>query len=165
VESRNTVRAVFCQDKFGDVVSDVVGWMLEKGGLAGVYCRTGYHRAGTVGEAASALLNFTGHQVLHLALAAELPGDVGYSVNVAYKWLDSPWAEPQPQQWPDLKAKTLTRPEAWKAACILEVSRYTFNISLMVWWSFRCIFHFIFIMKYVEFAPIEVNAINFMMNL
>ena len=132
MESHFTVRAVFCQDEFGDVVSDVVGWMLEKGGLCGVYCRTGYHRAATVGEAASALLNFTGHQVLHLSLAAELPGDIGYSVDVAYKWLDSPWAEPQPQQWTNLKAKTLTRPEAWKAACILEVSRYTFNISLMV---------------------------------
>ena len=132
MESHCTVRAVFCQDEFGDVASDVVSWMMAQGGLVGVYCKTGYHRAATVAEASSALLNFTGHKVLHLSLASELPNDIKHSVDVAYKWLDGPWAEPQPQHWHILKAKALTRPEAWKAACILEVSRYTFNISLMV---------------------------------
>lgn len=131
MESHCTVRAVFCQDEFADTASDVVDWMMTEH-LIGVYCRTGYHRAATVAEAASALLNFTGHKALHLSLAGELPGDIGYSVDVAYKWLDSPWAGPQPQQWPNLKAKALTRPEAWNSACLLEVSRYTFNISLVV---------------------------------
>ena len=131
MESHCTVRAVFGQATFADVTSDVVSWMLSDR-LTGVYCKTGYHRAATVAEAASLLLNFTGHQVLHLALAAELPGDIGYSVDLACEWLDNPWAEPQPQQWPNLKAKTFTRPEAWATACTLEVSRYTFNISLMV---------------------------------
>ena len=100
--------------------------------IVGVYCKSGYHRAATVGEAATALLNFTGHNALHLSLAAELPGDIYHSVDVAYEWLDTPWAGPQHDQWTNLKAKALTRPEAWKAACTLEVSRYTFNISLLV---------------------------------
>jgi hypothetical protein len=156
------VRAVFCQDEFADVTTDVVDWMLTAQ-LTGVYCRTGYHRAATVAEASSSLLNFTGHKALHLSLAGELAGDIEHSVNVAFKWLENPWAGPQPQQWPNLKAKALTRPEAWNSACLLEVSRYTFSISILGLVDFRLAF--IFMMKYVEFASIEANAINFMMKL
>lgn len=131
MESHCTVRAVFCQPGFGETVSDVVEWVMESN-LVGVFCKTGYHRAATVGAATAALLNFTGHNCLHLSLAAELPGDIFHSVEVAYKWLDTPWADPQVGMWTSLKAKTMTRPEAWNTACTLEVSRYTFNISLLV---------------------------------
>lgn len=124
IESHCTVRAVFCQDAVADTVCDVVSKLLSDR-VAGVYCKTGYHRAATVAEAACALLNYTGHQVLHLALAADLPGDLGHSVELAIRWVDNPWAEPQTALWPQLKAKTLTRPEAWAAANVLEVSGFT----------------------------------------
>ena len=79
-----TVRAVMCQHEFGDVCSGEVETMLEDGFCA-VYCKTGYHRAATVGEAAAALLNYTGHQALHLALAAEATADIHHSVDVAWR--------------------------------------------------------------------------------
>ena len=105
--------------------------MLEDGFCA-VYCKTGYHRAATVGEAAAALLNYTGHRALHLALAAEATADIHHSVDVAWRWMMDPWATAQTGQWPMMKAKTITRPEAWRTAEQLEVSRYTFKIALLM---------------------------------
>jgi hypothetical protein len=119
------------QHEFGDVASGAAETMLEDGFCA-VFCKTGFHRAATVGETSAALLNYTGHQALHLALAGEAIADIHHSVEVAQRWMMAPWATAQTWQWPMLKAKTITRPESWKTAEQLEVSRYTFKIALLM---------------------------------
>lgn len=120
-----------CQDEFGEVASGVTDGMLEDG-LCAVFCKTGYHRAATVGETSAALLNHTGHSALHLALAGEATQDIKHSVDVAWRWMMEPWATAQTGQLPALKAKSLSRPESWKTAETLEVSRYTFKITLLM---------------------------------
>ena len=120
-----------CQEEFGDVASSVTETMLEDG-LCAVFCKTGYHRAATVGETGAALLNHTGHKALHLALAGEATQDIKHSVDVARRWMMEPWATAQTEQWPTLKAKSISRPESWKTAEQLEVSEYTFKITLLM---------------------------------
>ena len=128
IESEKTVRAVCCQENFPSAVHDVVERMLSIR-VVGVYCKTGFHRSATVAEAATSLLCYTGHEALHLAVAADLAGDLRWSVHTACKWADGPWAPPTEFQWRSFKAKTVSRPEAWGNACVLEVVEFT-NLSL-----------------------------------
>ena len=120
-----------CQDEFGDVASGTIETMMEDG-ICAVFCKTGHHRAATVGETSAALLNYTGHKALHLPLCGEVKQDIKHSVDVAWRWMMEPWATAQTDQWPRLKSKAITRPEAWKVAEHLEVSRYTFKIALLM---------------------------------
>ena len=55
IESEKTVRAVCCQENFPSAVHDVVEKMFSIR-VVGVFCKTGFHRAATVAEAAASLL-------------------------------------------------------------------------------------------------------------
>lgn len=140
-----TVRAVMCQSEASYVCKQVVK-LLADAKVVVINCKTGYHRAETVGKVVSSMCSHhSGMSVLHLSTCRDSMHDLGFSARVAQKWTGGAhWAsfesmaEIAGKTVEELRAACITRPEAWENLHDFEESWFSLGVcvfALVLGWQ------------------------------